>query len=367
MNLHRLLLGMTCSWMLAACAPPEPLKLGYLASLTGRGADLGTAGRNGAQLAIEQQNEKGGINGRPLELLVRDDEGKPEHAAAVVEQLATARVEAIIGPMLSSIAMVVVPVAEKYNLVMVSPTVTASVLSGRDDPFFKVASSTRAHSATSAEFQYARGLRRIAIAYDLANRAYTTDWVRDFTESFQKMGGSVVIAREFTSGQTEGYANVIFSLAQAQPDGLLFVANAVDTVHMIRQAHQQGLKQPLIGVTWAATEQLIELGGRTVEGFNVTQYFNREDTSPAYLAFREAFRTRFQQEPGFASVAAYDATVATLTALQQRGKDQSLKQAILASGPYHGVQEQWNFDRFGDAERKAHVTEVRDGRFVVVK
>jgi branched-chain amino acid transport system substrate-binding protein len=269
--------------------------------------------------------------------------------------------------MLSNIALAVAPVAEKTGLPMVSPTVTASVLSGRDDLFFKVASSTRAHSETSAEFQYARGLRRIAIAYDLSNRAYTTDWVKDFRVSFEKLGGQVVLVTEFTSGQEEGYSSVVHSLGKAQADGLLLIANAVDTVHLIRQARQQGLQQPLIGVTWAATEQLIELGGRTVEGFNVTQFFNREDTSPAYLAFREAYRNRFRQEPGFASVAAYDATLATLTALQKRGKDKNLKQALLAAGPYQGVQEQWNFDRFGDAERKAYVTEVRDGRVVVVE
>lgn len=358
--------GLTCICM-AACTPQEPVKLGYLGSLTGRGADIGTAGRNGAQLAIEQQNEKGGINGRPLELLVRDDEGKPEQAVVAVEQMAAAHVAAIIGPMLSNTALAVVPVAEKAGLVMVSPTVTTSQLSGRDDLFFKVASTTRVNTQRSAEFQYARGLRRIALAYDTSNRAYTSDWVSDFRQAFEKLGGSVVTAVEFTSGQQEGYANVVYALAQAQPDGLLLIANAVDTVHLIRQVHQQGLKQPLIGVTWAATEQLIELGGRTVEGFNVTQFFNREDISTTYLAFRETYLKRFRQEPGFVSVAAYDATTATITALQQRNKDKSLKQALLTAGPFQGVQEQWNFDRFGDAERKAYITEVHDGRFVVVQ
>ena len=353
--------------LVAACSPPEPIKLGFLAGLTGRNADIGLAGRNGALLAVEQANAKGGIHGRPVELLLRDDEQRAEAATAAVEQLAAANVEAVIGPMLSTVALAVLPVAEKRGMVMVSPTVTATELSGKDDLFFKVVSTTRVNTKRSAEAQYARGLRRIAVAYDLSNRAYTTDWLRDFRQAFEKLGGQVVATAEFTSGQASGYAEVVRGLGQTRPDGLLFIANAVDVVQLIQQARKQNLGQPIIGVTWAATEQLLELGGRTVEGFHVTQFFNREDTSPRYLAFREAYRARFNQEPGFATVASYDATQATLEALSRRTPEQNLKQALLASGPYQGLQEQWNFDRYGDAERKAYVTEVRNGRFVVVE
>jgi branched-chain amino acid transport system substrate-binding protein len=349
---------------LAACAPPEPLKLGFLAGLSGRGADLGTAGRNGALLAVDEFNAQGGIHGRPVELLVRDNEQSAEATAAAVERLAADGVVAVIGPLLSTVAQTAVPVADKLGLVMVSPSVTASEFANKDDLFFRVASTTQDNTRRSAEAQYARGLRRIAIAYDLTNRAYTTDWGNEFRQAFEQLGGQIVATVEFTSGQDTGYADVVRQLGQARPDGLLLIANAVDTVHLIRQARNQGLAQPVIGVTWAATEQLLELGGRTIEGFHVTQFFNRDDVSPRYVAFREAYRARFRQEPGFVSVVSYDATRATLEALTRRGK-QPLKQALLTSGPYQGLQDEWNFDRFGDARRRAYVTEVRNGRFVV--
>lgn len=351
--------------VLAGCAPPPPLKLGFLAGLSGRGADLGTAGRNGALLAVDEANARGGIHGRPVELVVRDNEQDAAAITAALEYLAADGVVAIIGPLLSSVAQTAVPVADKLGLIMVSPSVTASEFANKDDLFFRVASTTRDNTRRSAEAQYARGLRRIAIAYDLSNRAYTTDWRNEFRQAFEQLGGQIVAAVEFTSGQDAGYADVVRQLGQTRPDGLLLIANAVDTVHLIRQARNQGLAQPMIGVTWAATEQLLELGGRTIEGFHVTQFFNREDSSPRYVAFRAAYRARFRQEPGFVSVVSYDATQATLEALTRQGK-QSLKQALLTSGPYQGLQEQWNFDRFGDAGRRAFVTEVRNGRFVLI-
>ena len=59
---------------LAACAPPEPLRLGFVGGLSGRVADLGIEGRNGAMLAVEQRNKLGGVNGRQVELVVEDDQ-----------------------------------------------------------------------------------------------------------------------------------------------------------------------------------------------------------------------------------------------------------------------------------------------------
>ena len=71
---------------LAACSPPEPLRIGFIGGLSGRVADLGEAGRNGAQIAVEEFNQAGGINGLPVELIVRDDGQNPEKAIAAVNE-----------------------------------------------------------------------------------------------------------------------------------------------------------------------------------------------------------------------------------------------------------------------------------------
>lgn len=65
--------ALALAWALTGCAPPEPIRIGLLAGLSDRGSDFGESVRNGVILAIEQQNEAGGINGRKIELIVRDD------------------------------------------------------------------------------------------------------------------------------------------------------------------------------------------------------------------------------------------------------------------------------------------------------
>lgn len=117
----------------AGCSPPEPIRIGFLGNISGRGADLGIAGRDGVQLAIERINQQGGLDGRRIELLVKDDLQDAETAKKMVEELAAQGVTAIIGPMTSVIGTVVAPLVSRLKIPMVSPTVTTEELTGRDE------------------------------------------------------------------------------------------------------------------------------------------------------------------------------------------------------------------------------------------
>lgn len=359
--------GLSLLLALAACSPPEPVKLGFLGGLSGRVADLGEAGRNGTLMAVEEANAAGGVNGRKIELLIYDDEQKDAAAIKATEALVAARVEAIVGPMTSSMGAAILPVATRAGMLVVSPTVTSSSLAGKDDILFKVAPSVETSTRRSAAFEYARGIRRVAIVNDLSNRAFSADWVEHFRRDFTALGGAVVAEASFVSGIDASYTEAINKIAEAKPDLLYLAASAVDTVRLTQLARNAGLTLPVTTSTWAATEHLIQLGGRTVEGMTLAQFFNRDDASPRYRAFSTAYTARFKQEPGYASVAAYDATRAILTALAKAGKGQPLKEALLAAGPYEGLQDRWNFDGNGDAQRQTHISVVRNGRFVLVK
>ncbi len=349
---------------LAACrGPSAPLKLGFLGGLSGRVADLGEAGRNGALLAVEQCNQAGGLQGRPVELLIADDEQNAEAARRGVESLRQAGALALIGLLTSAMGVAVLPLINQHQLLTISPTITSTELFGLDDYLMLVAPPVSENCARSAQHLHAKGLRRAAVAWDLGNRSYTEDWLRHFDKSFSALGGSVVGQASFRSG--EGYGEVVGQLLASQPDLLMFAASAVDTVRLTQAARNQGARQLISASSWAATESLLQLGGRTVEGISLPQYFDRDDRSPRYLAFAEAYRQRFKQEPGFASVAAHDATRALLSVVAG-GSGAALKAALLAGQRFEGLQATFSFDRFGDAQRQTHMTEVRDGRFVRV-
>lgn len=137
--------------LLAGCAPPpEPISIGFIGGSSGRVADLGIAGRDGVQLAVDLRNQEGGVGGRMVRLLVRDDEQNPEAAARALRELIDQGVVAVVGPMTSAMAMATVPIANEAKLLMISPTVSTEDLSGRDDYFFRVGSSNHANAAEVA-------------------------------------------------------------------------------------------------------------------------------------------------------------------------------------------------------------------------
>ena len=347
---------------LLGCAPPEPLRLGFLGGISGRVADLGIAGRNGATLAVEMRNSSGGVNGRAVELIVEDDKQDPDLARKAVGRLLERKVEAIIGPMTSAMAMVVVPEINAAGIPLIAPTVTTNALTGIDDQFFRVVAPTATHVLKSAEYHFVeQGLRRVALVCDLRNKAYSESWAGDFRKAFAAMGGSIVAELGFDS--SDSLAALATKVLASKPDGVMIIANSVDTGLLVQQIRMRNASVRLGTAEWAATERLLELGGKAVEGLVVAQYVDRESKAAAYLSFRHAYRQRFAQEPGFAGLTAFDATNVALDALAGQSSGQTLKEAILAHGEYAGAQSPIRFDAHGDTRRDTFLSVIRDGEF----
>lgn len=104
-----------------------------------------------------------------------------------------------------------------------------------------------------------------------------------------------------------------------------------------------------------------------VDGLVIVQNYNREDDSPRFRAFREAYFKRFQKNPGYSSVSANDAATVLFDALRKRESGETVKAAVLRNGPYQGLQQQIVFDANGDTQRKVLFTEISEGRFVLIK
>ncbi len=353
--------------LLAACGEPEPVRIGFLGGLSDRNTDVGDAGRNGVILAVEQWNREGGIQDRPIELIARDDAQKAGTAARAAAELGQARVEAVIGPFTSAMAAAALPVLARSDTLLISPTLSAMAFYAKDDNLVRINRSTRDNAGDYARMLYQRGQRRVAVAYDTRNRVFSESWLEEFRHAFTTSGGAVVAEVDYYSQPDTDFAQVVRRMLRNGPDGLLYVAGAIDVARLAQQSRQQAPRLPIAASEWAASEQLLELGGSLVEGLLILQNYNRYDESPRYVAFRDTFAQRFQRLPGYSAVAAYDAATVLFTALSRRQRGDSVKAALLKYGPYQGLQQQISFDAFGDTTRQAFFTEIRQGRFVLVR
>jgi len=170
-------------------------------------------------------------------------------------------------------------------------------------------------------------------------------------------------ARPFRSGSDSAFSELAREVLADRPEVVLVISNAMDAALIYQQVRKINPREPLFASEWGATERFIELAGTAAEGTVISQFINRNDSSPRYTAFVSAYRGRFGQEPGFAGLAGYDAAQVALEALAHRKSGESLKQAIIRIADFQGAQQQIRIDRFGDANRASYITEVRNGSY----
>ena len=355
--------------ILLGCGEKEPIKLGFIAGTSGKVADLGISGRDAVEMMVEQCNRNGGINGRRIELLIKDDQQDPEIAKKSVQKLIESGVVAIIGPMTSDMSMAITPLLNKAQVLAVSPTTSTQHLSGQDDFFFRVCSTTLDNARRNAAYHIkTKDMQRIVAVYDMTNRFYCENWLKNFKKYFVGNGREVLTAMGFDRQPKQSFTEITHEMLALQPDGILIVANSMDSAMICQQIRKVDANIPITLSDWGATERLLELGGKAVEGVTLVQLFDRNNPEQKYQEFRKAYLDRFKREPGYAGAFACDAVQVVLTALEKQKSGQTLKASILLIRRFQGLQKDFSFDEFGDVDRaNLSIAMVRNRKFVVLE
>lgn len=188
----------------------EPIRIGFAAELTGKHAELGVQERNGAQLAIEKINAQGGIAGRPVMLIVRDDLGTLEGAETADRALINEGVAAIIGHATSGQTIGGLQVTNKAQVILLGPTISSPILTGKYDYFFRVHPTfSTTVRGFAKHIYYERRVKKMAIIYDIENSAYSETYQRLFTDEYRSMGGVVNDQIGFSSRNKNDFSKLL--------------------------------------------------------------------------------------------------------------------------------------------------------------
>ena len=362
-----LLLACTLLAVIASsgCAPERPpLVIGYLGGLTGRSADLGVAGRDGALLAVEEFNASGGVDGRRARLAVEDDRQDQDAARGAFESLVRQGALCVIGPMTSSVSVAVAPLALQSDTALISPTTSTDDLTGKRDHFFRLyPDNSGAATELARAVRNRLGHKSVAIVYDLGNESHTKTWADNFTREFEELGGQVQLLQPFVSGRIDGYTDAAGYAVDTEADSIFLLASAVDAAILSTRLRERGWTGHIVASEWSASVTLVEQGGSAVEGIVFLNTFDSSSQEKEYREFRERFIRRFGGEPGFASVHAYDSTRLALSLISDDSTPGSITDALSKGVTFRGLQGDISLDEAGDVQRKYHLMTVRDGGF----
>jgi branched-chain amino acid transport system substrate-binding protein len=250
---------------LATAHAQQPLRIGASLSQTGSFAALGQNQLRGYQLCVKNANDKGGVLGRRVELLVEDDQSKAETAVTVYEKLiAQDKVDAILGPYSSPITEAVADVSEKYRMPMVGPLASTTSIFKKGRKFvYMVQTPAEAYLEGLVDVAARNGLKTIAVLYE--DTLFPKASAQGTVELARKRGLQVVHVEAYPKGRAD-FASILAKIRELNPDVLAALTYFDDAVAIARQLRDVNVSPRMFGVTVGSDlPKFYETLGKTAE------------------------------------------------------------------------------------------------------
>lgn len=340
----------------------EGIRIGEVGSMTGPDATFGESTHKGILLAVNEINAAGGVQGRKLELLTLDDQGKPNEAVlATTKLIQQQKVWAILGEVASSLSLAMAPIAQQYQVPMITPSSLNSKITKQGDSIFRVCFVDLFQAQVMADFAYDHlKVRKVALLRDVKSD-YSQDSSRYFAEFFKKRGGEVVIDQSYTAGDIDFHSQLI-AIRAAQPDAIWIPGYYTEMGLIARQAAEFGIKAPLLGGDGWDSPHLHDIGGTAVEGSYYAGHFSIEDPRPLVQKFVQNYKASFGGEiPNSLAALGYDAAHLLADALKRASpltSPSELRKAIGATRGFQGVTGEISLNSERNAVKEAVVFQV---------
>jgi branched-chain amino acid transport system substrate-binding protein len=357
--------------MLTACRPSaEPVRIG----LAGPFSDpVGGPMLRAAELAVEEINAAGGIGGRPIELIARDDRGDPDSAVSVAADLVAEGVAAVIGHVYSGTTLAAAPVygAGTMPIPVITPSSSAPEVAQAGRHVFRLCPTDLEHGAALATWiRGGLGLTRAAVLY--LNNAYGRGVRQSFVTRFTALGGVILESDPYLGDSPDVGTYLERITADGQAELLVVAGNRTEALSVLTQARERGIMLPVFGGDGL---EGLEQDGAIAEGVTLTAaYFPTVDT-PQNQRFVRTYLARHPGSvpPNQPAAAAYDAVYLLRDVIAVAGGNRrAIITALTTLGsdipPYQGVTGILAFDGAGDLARMpVLIGVVRSGTIVQVE
>jgi branched-chain amino acid transport system substrate-binding protein len=345
------------------------IKVGAVLPLTGDSAAWGEQGKYGIQMAADEINAAGGINGRKLEVVYEDSRAEPRTAVSAIQKLTSVdKVPAIVGDITSGATLAMAPIAERSQTVLIAPTASAPAISQAGNYIYRVWPSDTLEGSALAEHVAKSGFKRAAILHIQTD--YGTGLRDVFTAVFKTKSGQVVLTQGYNQDETN-FEPLLLKVSVAKPDAVYVVGYYKDTALILKQARAMGLKVQFFGATAAESPELLKIAGSAAQGliYPIISDFDPANPTPRAKEFIAKFTKKFGKAPDWASSHTHDAIIVMAQAMKKGGASgPDIMKAIDSTRQFEGVTGKIIFDANGDViDKPVVIKTVRGGKFVILK
>ena len=372
---------------LAAVHAEQPIKIGVAYGLQGVWSDWCKKNIVALEMAVEEINAAGGVNGMPLETIVYDTASQPAEATRLVRKLATDdKVLAILGPFSSSECEVAFPVGDRLGIVMISQASSKPGVAAKWPYAFRnKIDELRLALPAIQKWKAAYNIKTVAIVHDAKDAVGRALGTMVLPGVSKKLGLQIVNEGDYVTYTTGDFdmRPQVTKLKNMQFDGLVFGGLYMDGITFIKEARRQGVNQPMVGGNPLMSLQFPRKGGKAAEGVFTSSEFYYWMEKPRVQKFTAEFIKRAKAkgidppEPLQFDVNVYDAIYMLAQVIKQNGitnkpEDLTRDRELIMKGltnlkDFDGLASKISFNDQGDAIRDVYVVKAQGDEWVLVE
>jgi branched-chain amino acid transport system substrate-binding protein len=281
----------------------ETIKVGGIFPLSGAVSVYGIECKNGVEMAINEINAAGGIDGKMLELIAEDDEGQPEKTVNAYQKLTTRdNVKYIIGSLTSGCTLAITNRAQAQKILLIAPAATMEAITDAGDFVFRACFIDPFQGTVGGIFaSQTLNARNAAVLYDVGND-YSMGLYENFKTAFEKAGGRVS-AESYSTGEKDFNA-LITKIRAVNPD-VVYLPDYYGTVALIaKQLRAQGINAPIVGADgWDGLTE--NAGDEVLNGF-YSNHYAADSTDARVAAFVNSYKGLYKSVPVSFAALGYD-------------------------------------------------------------
>ncbi len=335
----------------AAKATGEPIKIAIIGAMSGTNAVLGDWMKKGVTLAVEEKNAAGGIKGRPIQIVIYDDEADPTKSVNLAQKVATDdKVVAAWATTNSSSALADIPIFAQYKIPQLTNGTNVDITNKGSAYIFRACPAGPAYETPLVEFlAKTKGFKKFAIITDTS--AYGKGEA-DYQTAALKSLGLEPLARESYGIDDKDFTGQLTKILQTQPEVLLFGGSEVASGLIAKQARQLGFKGQMAGGSAIATPKFAETGGAdVVEGVFATAPYLTNDLNDMTKAFAAKYKARWNEEAEVHGANTYDGTQLLMMAMDKASPNltgEAIAAAFHTITEYKGLQGTFSVQKNGE-------------------
>ncbi|MGY0374746.1 ABC transporter substrate-binding protein [Clostridium sp. JNZ J1-5] len=342
----------------------ETIKVGVIGTMSGINSDLSVSGRRGVELAVDHINKAGGVNGRKVELVFKDDKNDSKTSLNKYKEFIDEKVPVVIGPYTSGMIVDAIDYLRNKDILILGPTISADSLDHIDDNFIRFIATTKEQAIILTDMAKKNNNKKFAVIYDLENKGFNESLYSNFNKLLQANKGEIVLTKAFTSNGRVDYADLARVVLKSKADALFIISNSADNAAITQQIRKIGCKVQIYSPLWSNTDDLIKKGGTAIDGMFIVGGMDINDKSLDFVTFKENYIDKYGENPTFASMYSYETAIALFQAMKMGPdlKPSTIKNNIIKIKNFKGLQGNYEINNFGDNIRKYLIFRLENGQ-----